>query len=987
MVSNRVEQGQDECPEPVSADRLRLLKATDIDQSVEATLLCAIQHSVAELGGLGGMVHLSGLDFHWARLLLASSSGLPPTIARMWQHVPRDSSTVLGRAFHDRGKAWLPSLGGLGPTRDAQVAAPLASELPSDAGIAAVAVPGRDGPLGVLSVMTRAGDEPIGSQWSFFTDVAGWVAARLRLLPSPEQGGLTPTLFGRGQQPADKESKTQAGAVGDWEWDLATGEFIIDERVLDALGINPEGFDGRVDTWLARQHPDDLTWAMRTIKHLVPSRLPADYEYRVCGDDGSYSWVRMSIRTTRETADGEPIRKGGSMTITTATHEVAESMSLALRNMSDGFLSVARDGLVQWENLAAERLFGPFHEVVSRPLWEVPAVQQVPELAEDLRRAVIDQTPVDINDLQWPDSMRRYQARVYPTPGGGATVYVADITEKRLREAAERAAMERETLAADLTRALAQARTAPAVIAAVAETLLPALGASGLAVLTLDRDRLRLLGSAGYPPEFRQRMHDFPLGVHTPSRQVLRTGIPLFIGSPEEHARRFPEVSDLIDLGQKRAWAFLPLRVSGRPVGTAVVAYDRPHEPTQDERTLLTTISGLIAHAVEHANVYNAVIERASALQHALLPKRLPELPTMDIAARYRPAALPSLQPADIGGDWYDVIRLSGGRVALVSGDVMGHGTQEAATMGQLRTAVRTLSSRELPPGEILAHLNDIVVDMGEDSFATCLYGVYDPVGRTFTYASAGHPPPAHALSDGTVAFPGPPSHIRADGIVDFTKSLADPPLGAGTPPFETFTFDVPDGSLLVLYTDGLVEEPRRDIGEGMGRLARILHAEHTGDLPPLCDAIIDSLLPPGQPTSDDAALLIARTHPLHPEDIATWDLPERPEAASEARKHVRDQLTVWDLGDQLQLSSELVVSELVGNVIRHASGPTQLRLLHTDRLICEVSDNSLTTPQIRHPSLTAEGGRGLYLVAAMADRWGTRPTECGKTIWAELML
>ncbi|WP_327129343.1 SpoIIE family protein phosphatase [Streptomyces sp. NBC_01727] len=963
------------------------MDATGVEQSVPEVLRIALQHVVAELSGLGSMVHLSGLEFSWARLLLLASTGLPSTVTHMWQAVSRNGSAAPAIAFRDREYIWIPSIGGLGP----EPAASPAPGLPVDVGMAAVVLPASVGrPLGTLSVLTPAHREPGPAQQEFLEDAARWVANWLRSLTEtePEQGGLSPALLrlSLGQRSAEApESAT--GTTGNWECDLATGEMRIDAQLLDALGI--DDFDGRVDSWFSLFHPGDLPRAMVALRHNL-RKIIADHEWRVRRTDGNYSWVRVQSWPL-ETTGSEPARSVGSMTVTTGTHDAAESAGRTLEHMTDGFLSVrlgriesVRLGRIEYLNPAAERLFGPFRDVISQRLWEVPAMKQMPGLAEQCRRAIAKPAATEF-DVQWPGSDRWYHVRLQPTEGGLMTVYITDITDKRLRKAAERAAAEREALAEDLNRALAQARTAADVVAAVADTLLPALGATGLAVLTLDGDRLQLLGSAGFPPEFRRRMHDSSLSANTPASQALRTGSPVFIASSTEHALRFPEMADLPSHDGKGAWAFLPLRVSGRPVGTAVMAFDRPHQPVQDERTLLTTLSGLIAHAVERANLYDAAISDAKELQEVLLPRELPALSTVDTAVRYRPSTLRSAQPAAIGGDWYDVIRLSGGRVALVAGDVMGHGMREAATMGQLRTAVQTLSGRGLPPGEILAHLNDI--DMGKyyDGFtATCLYSVYDPVARTCAYASAGHSPPALVFPDGTVTFPGVPLHMCPDGTLDFSGPLADPPLGAATPPVKTHTFDVPDGSLLVLYTDGLVESAQRDIGDGMGRLARILRSKHAGDLDPLCDEILASLLPPGQPAGDDAALLIARTHPLRSEDIADWDLPEKPEAAGEARSHVRDQLTAWGLAE-LETSCELVVSELVGNVIRYAPGPSQLRLLRTDRLICEVSDNSLTTPQIRHPSLYAEGGRGLYLVAATADHWGTRPTEHGKTIWAEL--
>jgi hypothetical protein len=268
------------------------------------------------------------------------------------------------------------------------------------------------------------------------------------------------------------------------------------------------------------------------------------------------------------------------------------------------------------------------------------------------------------------------------------------------------------------------------------------------------------------------------------------------------------------------------------------------------------------------------------------------------------------------------------------------------------------------------------------------VYAVYDPATATCTFACAGHPPPA-------VVLPGHP--------VRFLGGAPDPPLGAARPPFETVEVSLPEGSLLVLYTDGLVESATQDIDLGMQRLASTLSGASTASSPgpgawdgrhdqrqresaslkQLCDDVLAELLPHKQLTTDDAALLIARTHTIASDDIATWPLPDGPIAAGEARDHVHTQLTHWSLGP-LTMTSELLVSELVGNAIRHGKSPVVLRMLRGERLICEVSDSSLTTPQIRHASETDEGGRGLQLVAALSQRWGTRYTADGKCIWTE---
>lgn len=359
----------------------------------------------------------------------------------------------------------------------------------------------------------------------------------------------------------------------------------------------------------------------------------------------------------------------------------------------------------------------------------------------------------------------------------------------------------------------------------------------------------------------------------------------------------------------------------------------------------------------------------AMTLQHSLLPRGLPEQSALDVAYRYLPGQ------AGASGDWFDVIPLPGARVALVVGDIVGHGMQAAATMGRLRTAVHNFSSLDLPPDELLARLDALVssVDQVEAvtggevpiTGATCLYAIYDPVSRRCDLARAGHLPPALVHPDGTVGFPDLP---------------ACPPLGLGGLPFETAELELPEGSQLVLYTDGLIEDRNRDIDVGLDLLRSALAHPHRAPSA-TCEAVLDALLPT-QPR-DDIALLIARTRVLPGNQIATWDVPSDPSAVARIRNGVTQQLEEWKL-DELAFTSELIVSELVTNAIRYATGPIGIRLLRDRCLICEVSDSSSTSPHLRYAAATDEGGRGLFLVAQLAERWGTRYVHTGKVIWAE---
>ncbi|MFF8399736.1 SpoIIE family protein phosphatase [Streptomyces sp. NPDC016172] len=427
----------------------------------------------------------------------------------------------------------------------------------------------------------------------------------------------------------------------------------------------------------------------------------------------------------------------------------------------------------------------------------------------------------------------------------------------------------------------------------------------------------------------------------------------------------------------------VPLAARGTTLGVAFFVRHRNQEPFgHDDLVLAGELAARAAVSIDNARRYTRERTTAVTLQRSLLPQRLPRQAAVDVASRYLPAG----GHAGVGGDWFDVIPLSGARVALVVGDVVGHGLVAAATMGRLRTAVRTLADIDLPCDELLTHLDDLVARLnteeesdGErtpagsaktsgDVGATCLYAVYDPVTRRCCFSGAGHPVPAVVSPEGTVELVGLP---------------AAPPLGVGGLPYEATEVVLPEGSLLALYTNGLIEAPDRDLDTGVHRLREAL-ARPAASLEALCDTVLADLLP--QRPADDVALLIARTRALDARQVATWAVPADPSAVAQTRKDVVAQLERWGLSDA-EFVTELIVSELVTNAIRHAEPPVQLRLIHDTTLICEVSDGGTTAPHLRRARTYDEGGRGLLLVAQLTERWGTRQSATGKTIWAEQTL
>ncbi|MFE7529157.1 SpoIIE family protein phosphatase, partial [Kitasatospora sp. NPDC057542] len=291
---------------------------------------------------------------------------------------------------------------------------------------------------------------------------------------------------------------------------------------------------------------------------------------------------------------------------------------------------------------------------------------------------------------------------------------------------------------------------------------------------------------------------------------------------------------------------------------------------------------------------------------------------------------------------------------------------------------VLNFSALDLPPDELIARLDELVthLDHGgatEDeetagvTGATCLYAIYDPVSGHCTMARAGHPPPVL---------------VRPDGNVEFVDLPAGPPLGVGGLPFETTELQLAPGTALVLYTDGLVTSRERDLDNGLALLRRSLAHAHTHESPDTtCQTVFDALVPPSP--RDDIALLIARTRLFEPDQVATWDVPHDFAAVSHIRNQCADQLTTWGLED-LTFTTELILSELITNAIRYGAQPIRVRILRDTSLVCEVSDSSSTAPHLRYAATTDEGGRGLFLVAQLAERWGTRYTARGKVIWSE---
>ncbi|MEV8478660.1 SpoIIE family protein phosphatase [Streptomyces sp. NPDC051173] len=457
-----------------------------------------------------------------------------------------------------------------------------------------------------------------------------------------------------------------------------------------------------------------------------------------------------------------------------------------------------------------------------------------------------------------------------------------------------------------------------------------------------------------------------------PLAEVLRGVRPVYGDSSAARAA-LPEL-----LGEDRAvpdrqrTILAPLRGRRRVIGAAVFIRraDRPAFEG-DDLLVAAQLATHTALGVDKAVLYGREVYIADELQRTMLPDSLPQPTGVRLASRYLPAA----ETARVGGDWYDAIPLPGNRVALVVGDVMGHSMTSAAIMGQLRTTAQTLAGLDLPPAEVLHHLDEQAQRLGSDRMATCLYAVYDPVAHRIVIANAGHPPPIM---------------LHRGGRAEVLRVPPGAPIGVGGVDFEAVELDAPAGATLLLYTDGLVESRIRDVWTGIEQLRERLieTARLTGPNPPplepLCDEVL-GMLGPGD-RDDDIALLAARFEGIAPSDVAYWFLDPRPQTARQARRLARRALARWGL-DELSDAVELLVSEVITNAVRYAERPISLRLLRTDVLRCEVGDDVPQLPRLRQARPSDEGGRGLYLVNRLARRWGATRLSTGKVVWFEMAL
>ncbi|MET9908301.1 SpoIIE family protein phosphatase [Streptomyces sp. NPDC006476] len=564
---------------------------------------------------------------------------------------------------------------------------------------------------------------------------------------------------------------------------------------------------------------------------------------------------------------------------------------------------------------------------------------------------------------------------------------VRDATQELIESASrqEQAALDearrRQTNVVQLTTAaLAHARTVQDVIDVLKDTHgLTHLGATSLVMGLVEAGRIRLIAEG---PEGSFVPGTLVTGIDEPypMSEVVRTLSPRFIESPEEFAKGFPVLwPHITDLNITSA-AYLPLIVQARPIGAMGLLYSDRRGFSPDERNVLVALGSSIAQSLQRAMFYEQEKDLASGLQQAMLPRTIPSVRGADVAVRYRAGTAAGSLARDIGGDWYDLIPLPGGRVGAVIGDVQGHDTHAAAVMGQLRIVLRAYAAEGHTPATVMARASVFLHELDTDRFATCLYAEADLSTGVVQVVRAGHIDPLIREADGVCR------RIPVEGGLPLGLSAEFRSLE-----YPVGTLELDPGNTLVLCTDGLVERPGADLDDGMRTLTALI-ATGPDDVRDLADRLID--IAEARGGDDDVALLLLRRRGLDTQQsggrLQQHVAPGDPEALTQARHMIRAAVRAWGAEDRAD-EVELVADELVTNALMHTEGAAivTLRVLTGGdrRLRVEVEDSSSALPRRREAGESGVSGRGLMLVDLLTDAWGVEARGGGKCVWCEFVV
>ncbi|PAZ16474.1 phosphatase [Streptomyces sp. SA15] len=802
-------------------------------------LVSAVVSAVEVTGSHAGSVFLLSRDRQ--SLVLAAACGTPPSLLGGWRRIPVHSRIPVAEAYRSGRMVHL---------ADAEETMRRFPQL-------SVAVPY---PFGSASVPVRAGGRTFGTIAVLWT-------------PGPDRTGLSRAQRRQLRSAADRLGTALAGLsarrlltewdertapvvvpvpsapvirVGLFDWVLDTGALTADDELCAIFDIPPSEFDGRAATLTARIEPADLPAFRSAARAAVEEGHVLAHCVRIRDGGGGLRTVELWGRVPEHPHDprapshlvGAVLDSGGGM-----------AAVAALERLADGFFALSLDGRVTYANHSLESLLRVRQdELLGRRPWDVLPWLADPVYEDRYRAAVVSQQPVSFLVRRPPDEWLVFSLH----PGGqGMTGWAAPVRQPVPAGTGPGEPVPQEGPPVSLSpppaaprlgslyrvlqlgSALTEAVTAQEVFDAVAEQLLPAFGGQKLAIAVVEERRLRLLAQRGYSKRFLARFEGTPLYARLPVTDALASGAPLFVESREELLKTYPGTL----VGHSKSWAFLPLIASNRPVGACMLGFDDVHRFPDEERGVLTALGGLIAQALERARLYDAEFALARGLQNALLPHRLPTLPGLGVTGRY----LPGTRGMDIGGDWYDVIPV-GEEVALIVGDVEGHNVAAAAAMGQLRSAMRAFVTAGHRPADVVADTNRLHLDLDPTLLASCCYARLHPRSGVVRLVRAGHCPPLLRLPDG---------HAE---ILDVPGG---PPLGVeARPDYPESELRLAPGSVLALYTDGLVERRDSDIGSGIDRLRASLSRMGSGRLEDLADGLLrDACRSPDR--ADDIALLL----------------------------------------------------------------------------------------------------------------------------------
>ncbi|MET7730223.1 SpoIIE family protein phosphatase [Streptomyces sp. NPDC005402] len=808
-------------------------------------LVRAVVHAVEVTGAHAGSVFLLSGDQR--SLVVAASCGTPPSLLSGWRRIPVNSRMPVAEACRSGRMVHL-----AGADETMRRFPQLSIALPY--------------PFGSASVPVRAGERTFGAIAVVWT-------------PKPDGTGLSRAQRGQLHSAADRLGTALAGLrargtlgeydertapilvplpsapairVGLFDWNLDTGALTADDELCAIFGIPPRAFDGLAATLAACIEPADLPGFRSAARAAVEEGHLLAHHLRILDGRGGHRVVELWGRVPESPDDSEV-----SCHLVGAVLDSGSGMAAvaAIERLADGFFALSPDGRLAYANHSLEDLLRVRQdELLGRRPWDVLPWLADPVYEDRYRAAAVSQQPVSFLVRRPPDEwlvfslhpgaqgMTGWASRVrQPLPAG--TGPGTPVTEEGppISLAPPPGAPRVGSLYRVLTlgSALTEAATADEVFDAVAEQLLPAFGGQKLAIAVVEEQRLHLLAQRGYSKRFLARFEGTPLHARLPVTDALTSGVPLFVESREQLRESYPGLM----VGHTNSWAFLPLIASNHPVGACMLGFDDIHRFPDEERGVLTALGGLIGQALERARLYDAEFALARGLQDALLPHRLPTLPGLHVTGRY----LPGTRGMDIGGDWYDVIP-TGDEVALIVGDVEGHNVPAAAAMGQLRSAMRAFVAAGHRPSDVVAGTNRLHMDLDPALLASCCYARIRPRSGIVRIVRAGHLPPLLRLPDGHAKIldvPGGPL-LGIDASARFPES----------------ELRLAPGSVLALYTDGLIERRDSDIGSDVERLRGSLARLGGGGLDDLADGLLRDACHASPDRADDIALLLTEYAP-----------------------------------------------------------------------------------------------------------------------------